>query len=270
MGSWIEDLYSGIYDPPATAVAPPSGVVNRGVTINTPTGGADTSMEDMMIEAGVGPGVNPRNAYGRAQTSMRDALIANNSRLPADAIGVHRKRIRLPSGEYVEVVDPATPFTGSKNPALMASLLASTTPGYNVKPGTTRNPIMPVGAPALNEVGFDPWAGMRGDGETAPVKVPGMSLGSVKMGGGGNASDSYVPSGSPVRKLAEQYEKNLLKNVSIFDVYEGKNLGEGKKAYSVSFTLQDEAQTLTDKVIESTMDRLMKGFEKEIGAIIRK
>ena len=73
-----------------------------------------------------------------------------------------------------------------------------------------------------------------------------------------------------IRKLAEQYEKNLLKNVSIFDVYEGKNLGEGKKAYSVSFTLQDESQTLTDKVIESTMDRLMKGFEKEIGALIRK
>ena len=58
--------------------------------------------------------------------------------------------------------------------------------------------------------------------------------------------------------------------MSIFDVYEGKNLGEGKKAYSVSFTLQDESQTLTDKVIESTMDRLMKGFEKEIGALIRK
>jgi phenylalanyl-tRNA synthetase beta chain len=73
-----------------------------------------------------------------------------------------------------------------------------------------------------------------------------------------------------IRKLAEQYEKTLLKNVSIFDVYEGKNLGEGKKAYSVSFTLQDESQTLTDKVIESTMDRLMKGFEKEIGALIRK
>lgn len=222
MGSWIEDLYSGIYDPPATAVAPPSGVVNRGVTINTPTGGADTSMEDMMIEAGVGPGVNPRNAYGRAQTSMRDALIANNSRLPADAIGVHRKRIRLPSGEYVEVVDPATPFTGSKNPALMASLLASTTPGYNVKPGTTRNPIMPVGAPALNEVGFDPWAGMRGDGETAPVKVPGMSLGSVKMGGGGNASDSYVPSGSPVRTATG-------KATTVGHTYQQGSSGSGQK-----------------------------------------
>lgn len=73
-----------------------------------------------------------------------------------------------------------------------------------------------------------------------------------------------------IKKTASQFEKNLLKSVSIFDVYEGKNLGEGKKSYSVSFTLQDEQQTLTDKVIDSTMERLMKGFEKDLGAVIRK
>jgi phenylalanyl-tRNA synthetase beta chain len=73
-----------------------------------------------------------------------------------------------------------------------------------------------------------------------------------------------------IQRVAEQVEKNLLKSVSVFDVYEGKNLGEGKKSYSVSFMLQDESQTLTDKVIDATMDRLIQRFEKELGAVIRK
>jgi len=73
-----------------------------------------------------------------------------------------------------------------------------------------------------------------------------------------------------IRRVASQTEKQILKNVAIFDVYEGKNLGEGKKSYSVSFTLQDETQTLTDKVIDATMERLIARFEKELGALIRK
>jgi len=73
-----------------------------------------------------------------------------------------------------------------------------------------------------------------------------------------------------IKRIAEQVEKNLLKSMSVFDVYEGKNLGEGKKSYSISFMLQDENQTLTDKVIDATMDRLIQRFEKELGAVIRK
>jgi phenylalanyl-tRNA synthetase beta chain len=73
-----------------------------------------------------------------------------------------------------------------------------------------------------------------------------------------------------IQRVAEQTEKAILKNVSVFDVYVGKNLGEGKKSYSVSFILQDENQTLTDKVIDATMDRLITRFEKELNAIIRK
>jgi phenylalanyl-tRNA synthetase beta chain len=73
-----------------------------------------------------------------------------------------------------------------------------------------------------------------------------------------------------IKRIANQIEKNLLKSINIFDVYEGKNLGEGKKSYSVSFILQDENQTLTDKVIDSTMEKLIKSFEKDLGALIRK
>ena len=54
------------------------------------------------------------------------------------------------------------------------------------------------------------------------------------------------------------------------DVYEGKNIGEGKKAYAVSFVLEDFEQTLNDKVIDATMQKLMTSFENELGAIIRK
>ncbi|CAM3761841.1 phenylalanine--tRNA ligase subunit beta [Aquirufa aurantiipilula] len=73
-----------------------------------------------------------------------------------------------------------------------------------------------------------------------------------------------------IQRVAEQTEKNILKQVALFDVYEGKNLGEGKKSYSISFILQDDNQTLTDKVIDSTMERFIQRFEKELGAIIRK
>ncbi len=73
-----------------------------------------------------------------------------------------------------------------------------------------------------------------------------------------------------IKALAERTERKLLKAVNVFDVYEGENLGEGKKSYSVSFTLQDETQTLTDAVIDKTMQRLIQLYERELGAVIRK
>jgi phenylalanyl-tRNA synthetase beta chain len=73
-----------------------------------------------------------------------------------------------------------------------------------------------------------------------------------------------------VSQLVWQKEKKLLKTMNVFDVYEGKNLGDGKKSYSLSFILQDNEKTLTDEVIEKTMEKLMQAFEKELGAVIRK
>ncbi len=73
-----------------------------------------------------------------------------------------------------------------------------------------------------------------------------------------------------ISRLAQQTERKLLRSVNVFDVYEGDNLGAGKKSYSVSFTLQDTTQTLTDATIDRTMQRLMTSFEKELGAVIRK
>ena len=73
-----------------------------------------------------------------------------------------------------------------------------------------------------------------------------------------------------IRALALKQERSLLRAVNVFDVYEGENIGSDKKSYSVSFTLQDNRQTLTDQVIDRTMHKLMACFEKELNAVIRK
>ena len=66
-----------------------------------------------------------------------------------------------------------------------------------------------------------------------------------------------------IYKIARQSEKQLLKNVNLFDVYQGKNLPKGKKSYAVSFTLQDEHKTLTDKQIDKIMSKLQSNFENQ-------
>lgn len=72
-----------------------------------------------------------------------------------------------------------------------------------------------------------------------------------------------------IDKIASQTEKQLLKDVDLFDVYQGKNLPKGKKSYAVSFTLQDENKTLTDKQIDKIMNKLQINFEKQLGAELR-
>ncbi|MBC3759720.1 phenylalanine--tRNA ligase subunit beta [Hyunsoonleella sp. SJ7] len=72
-----------------------------------------------------------------------------------------------------------------------------------------------------------------------------------------------------IYKIAKQTEKQLLKNVNLFDVYQGKNLPKGKKSYAVSFTLQDEKKTLNDKQIDKIMGKLQNNFERQLGAELR-
>ena len=69
--------------------------------------------------------------------------------------------------------------------------------------------------------------------------------------------------------IAKQTEKSLLKNIDLFDVYEGQNLPEGKKSYALSFSIQDSSKTLTDEQIDKIMSKLQKNFETELGAILR-
>jgi phenylalanyl-tRNA synthetase beta chain len=70
-------------------------------------------------------------------------------------------------------------------------------------------------------------------------------------------------------QAAKQSEKVLLKNINLFDVYEGKNLPEGKKSYALSFVLQDTANTLTDVQIDAIMNKLQHTFETKFEAVLR-
>ncbi|QIH37718.1 phenylalanine--tRNA ligase subunit beta [Flavobacterium sp. Sr18] len=72
-----------------------------------------------------------------------------------------------------------------------------------------------------------------------------------------------------IYNIARQTEKALLKDINLFDVYEGENLPEGKKSYALSFTIQDSSKTLTDVQIDKIMSKLQKNFETELGASLR-
>jgi phenylalanyl-tRNA synthetase beta chain len=72
-----------------------------------------------------------------------------------------------------------------------------------------------------------------------------------------------------MEKVAKQADNKLLKEVDLFDVYEGKGIPDGKRSYALSFILQDENSTLNDKIIDKTMNRIQSALEKEVGAELR-
>ena len=72
-----------------------------------------------------------------------------------------------------------------------------------------------------------------------------------------------------IEQIARQSEKRLLRQVELFDVYEGKNLPEGKKSYAVNFILQDPDKTLNDKAIEAVMNKIIQNLKKQLGAELR-
>lgn len=72
-----------------------------------------------------------------------------------------------------------------------------------------------------------------------------------------------------IEKVVKASEKKLLQGVSLFDVYEGKNLEPGKKSYAISITLQDFEKTLQDKQIDNVMNKIITNLEREVGAKLR-
>ncbi len=74
---------------------------------------------------------------------------------------------------------------------------------------------------------------------------------------------------SEIERIAYEVGGALLKDVGLFDIYRDKSLGENKKSYAVSFTLLDTEKTLTDKVIDKTMEKLIESFKNRLGAEIR-
>ena len=72
-----------------------------------------------------------------------------------------------------------------------------------------------------------------------------------------------------IKRVVTQSEKRLLRDVTLFDVYEGKNLEAGKKSYAISITLQDDQNTLQDKQIDASMNKIIANLEKQVGAKLR-
>ena len=72
-----------------------------------------------------------------------------------------------------------------------------------------------------------------------------------------------------VESVIRNSEKRLLKSVSLFDVYEGKNLEAGKKSYAVTMILQDDEKTLNDKQIDAVMNKIIANLQKQLDAKLR-
>ena len=70
-------------------------------------------------------------------------------------------------------------------------------------------------------------------------------------------------------RAAQKSVKKILKQVSLFDVYRGDKIPEGKKQYAINFVLQDPEKTLTDQEVEKAMSRLLATFQNQFGAVLR-
>jgi phenylalanyl-tRNA synthetase beta chain len=74
---------------------------------------------------------------------------------------------------------------------------------------------------------------------------------------------------SDIERAAKACDRKILRNVGLFDVYEGKNLEEGKKSYAVSFVFQDAESTLRDEAVDAVMEKIRKELETQLGAQLR-
>ena len=72
-----------------------------------------------------------------------------------------------------------------------------------------------------------------------------------------------------IHKLITQHNDPLIRDVTVFDVYQAEVLGVGKKAYALRFTLQGQTKTLDDRTIERCVERLTQAFSKEFNAVVR-
>ena len=72
-----------------------------------------------------------------------------------------------------------------------------------------------------------------------------------------------------IEKVVKESEKKILRDVALFDVYEGDKLPEGKKSYAITITLRDDEKTLQDKYIDNVMNRIIANLRNRLGAELR-
>ena len=73
----------------------------------------------------------------------------------------------------------------------------------------------------------------------------------------------------PLHNVETQADRLILRAVNLFDIYEGDKIGAGKKSYAMSFILRDDEKTLTDQVIDKTMEKILRNFKEKFNAAIR-
>ena len=72
-----------------------------------------------------------------------------------------------------------------------------------------------------------------------------------------------------IEATVRESERKLLRDITLFDVYEGDKLPEGKKSYAIAITLQDDERTLNDKQIEAVMKKIITNLQNKVGATLR-
>ena len=88
------------------------------------------------------------------------------------------------------------------------------------------------------------------------------------------AADATCANAGPIKfeniyKVSKQINQKLIKEITLFDVYEGKNLPKNKKSYGISFKMQDNEKTLSEAEIESVMSNITSKLKKEFNAELR-
>jgi phenylalanyl-tRNA synthetase beta chain len=80
--------------------------------------------------------------------------------------------------------------------------------------------------------------------------------------------DKAVTAGA-ILKAARGADKTLIKDVNVFDVFEGSHVGEGKKSIAIEVTLQPRDKTLTDEEIEKVSTAIVAAVTKTSGGVLR-
>ncbi len=112
------------------------------------------------------------------------------------------------------------------------------------------------------------WDRLNAECERSKVKIKELSKFPIVKRDLSLLLDVEIPF-SEIELIAKKCGKKLLKSCELFDVYDGKNLPEGKKSYAVSFYLQDAEATMSDKQIDATMTKIQATLKKQLGAELR-
>lgn len=72
-----------------------------------------------------------------------------------------------------------------------------------------------------------------------------------------------------IERTIKRSSQKMVKNVTVFDVYQGEHVQEGKKSLAFNLIFQDEKKTLSEKEVNDCLSRILSALEKDYNAILR-